>query len=110
MEPFTFQISPATLERVDAGVEWLNENLPDWLQFIDVDLLDLRWEESCVLGQYHLARYGEANFTKILHALFDDDANRAVELGFLDLNFDYRTLNAAWKLKLRELNSNGNEA
>ena len=94
------RISPTILEAVDAGVEWLDENLPDWRQYVDRTKLNMRWEESCVLGQYHLARYGEANFDKILHALFNDDVDRAVELGFLSLDFNYYELDAAWVQKL----------
>ena len=38
-------------ERIDKGVAWLNANVPDWLDRIDLDRLDLASGCRCVLGQ-----------------------------------------------------------
>lgn len=97
------KISPRVMEAVDAGVDWLNENLPDWTRYVDPVQLDMAWQESCVLGQYFMARYGEANFDRIVHALFNDDLDRATELGFLSEYFNYPELNEAWLQKFVEL-------
>lgn len=104
--PHTVKISPTILERVDAGADWLNENLPDWRNQINLDVLDLLWEETCILGQYNIAKYNDAGFDKALHAYFNNDIDRAVALGFLSGDFNYTELNAAWRQKITELNNN----
>lgn len=44
---------PTIAERVAAGAQWLNDNVPDWWQRIDLDRLDVRSECRCVLGQIY---------------------------------------------------------
>lgn len=95
-------LSPKILEAVDAGVEWLDENLPDWRQYVDPVKLNMGWEESCVLGQYYLARYGWTNFNKIVNDCFGGDTDRALALGFL-ADWNYYELDAAWVQKFVEL-------
>lgn len=107
---FTFRLSSSVLERVDAGVEWLNDNLPDWRTVVNFDILDMSREENCILGQYHDAKYGDSSFDKIIHACFNDNVVRAVELGFLAPDFNYSELNQAWQVKLRKLNDHVEEA
>lgn len=38
-------------QRITNGVAYLDEHVPDWLDVIDVDRLDLQQDCSCVLGQ-----------------------------------------------------------
>lgn len=38
-------------ERVAAGAEWLDERLPDWVNRIDLEDLDIRDACACILGQ-----------------------------------------------------------
>ncbi len=37
--------------RVDAGVQWLDQHIPDWLNRIDLSLLDISSSRFCLLGQ-----------------------------------------------------------
>lgn len=39
--------------RVEAGVEWLNENRPGWYNEIDLDRLDIYSEKRCIIGQLY---------------------------------------------------------
>lgn len=106
------RISPVVLERVDAGFEWLDENLPDWRTVVNFDILDMAWEETCILGQYNNAKYGDSDFTHAMRAYFQGPSDdRVVQLGFLALDLDYTELNRAWKVKLRKLGMlSGNDA
>ncbi len=39
------------MTRVRNGIEWLDENIPDWLQRLDVERLDMKSDCKCILGQ-----------------------------------------------------------
>lgn len=38
-------------ERVQRGVEWLNENHPEWLDKINLEKLDMGQTHTCIIGQ-----------------------------------------------------------
>ncbi len=44
-------IDPDIAARVAAGAQWLDDNVPGWVDLIDLDRLDLRSTCRCVLGQ-----------------------------------------------------------
>ena len=41
-------------ERVDRGIEWLDERCPSWRSRIDIHTLDIKTGCNCVLGQLNL--------------------------------------------------------
>lgn len=73
--------------RVAAGVDLLNERVPDWREHVDPDTLDLAGVFGCVLGQLagHIAekdRYGlTAGYYGSLYAL-ELPLNKAPDYGF----------------------------
>lgn len=48
----TIQYTPEMVTAyVASGAAWMDEHCPDWLQMIDLDMLDLSQGDRCVLGQ-----------------------------------------------------------
>jgi|SRR6185295_4810717 len=108
------EISPALMERVDAGYDWAEENIPDWREYVDQANLDMIHADNCFLGQYwknkfqHLDVAGQ--FYRALGTYFGGDWERARELGFVHDVDGYPELTAAWKQKFEEMNHNAKEA
>lgn len=83
--------------RVEKGIEFLNEEVPDWHKAIELESLDLLDCEVCILGQLF------KNYYDALECLFPDDDYEAMpqELGFTaDLHGDFELLTETWKLAL----------
>jgi len=79
---------------VEKGIEFLNENVPDWRKAIKLESLDLRDCKACILGQL----YGD--YFDTLGLIIEDD-NAALELGFIyDDDDDDELLTETWKLAL----------
>lgn len=103
-------ISPALMEKVDAGIEWANENLPDWREFVDPKILDMCNASLCFLGQYWARKYNylvQQFFiaAKELFGTSDElyhNWNRTDDLGF-STGGSYTELTAAWRRKFIEL-------
>lgn len=53
-------------QRIENGVRYLNQHMPDWLDIIDLDRLDLAADCSCVLGQIVGKVDGESMFTNVV--------------------------------------------
>lgn len=96
----------AVFERVDAGVAWLDERVPDRWRRINLANPDLSSDYSCVLGQ----SYGR--FWRALDEQLGGDLRRAGALGFTidDTNGDddapadeeYTSLEAEWRRRIAE--------
>lgn len=107
----TVEISPALLERVDAGIEWANENIPDWREFVNPKTVDIFYGDTCFLGQYwngkHHTEGDDLGFYYAKESYFGGDGDRTEALGFSYpwtlSGQNYTTLNAAWQRKFREL-------
>lgn len=106
-------ISPALLELVDAGIEWANENLPDWREHVDPKNFYIMDGERCFLGQYWNSTHPgevapEDAYQTASDTYFGVSAGyfRCGELGFtifLESWFTWDELSAAWQHKFREL-------
>lgn len=109
----TTEISPALMERVDAGLEWANENIQDWEEFVNPKTFDIMSGDRCFLGQYwigkHKEYYGDDTAYLVARAaLLNDSQDRAAELGFTrgwtaSHTSTWTELNEAWQQKFREL-------
>jgi hypothetical protein len=89
-------------QRVEAGAAWLDENMPGWVDVIDLDTLDLASGCSCVLGQLAAdvqqgAGYGAFRGREAKHLglpyLTSFEAER---LGFVNSKNEYDELNELW--------------
>lgn len=79
-------------ERVDAGVKWLDETHPNWRDRVNVDILDMYSDSSCILGQM-FSQYAYAR--EILGGRF------CTEHGFSsDDPSEYHELTKEWKGRL----------
>jgi hypothetical protein len=38
-------------DRMDQGLSWLDENIPDWYRRVNTDTLDMAHCQNCVIGQ-----------------------------------------------------------
>lgn len=87
---------------VDNGVKFFNENVPNWANQIDLDILDINKSCNCVLGQLKLWGQGpkySQNF---------DTSDVAISMGLLTpFNHDWVTygkvLTNEWKRRILEL-------
>lgn len=95
-------ISPALMERVDAGVAWADEHIPGWRNYVDPKKLDMGDAHKCVLGQYWRGFYGYGEFYTAFLRMFDSNPYRTEELGF-STSGSYDELTEAWRQKFREL-------
>lgn len=100
-------ISPALMERVDAGVEWADENIPDWREYVDSKKLAMDHADRCFLGQYWKNKFQDLDviqpFFRAFGTYFDSDWDRARDLGFVHDGEGYPELNRAWQQKFVEL-------
>lgn len=86
-------------EQIERGVEWLNENYPDWVKGINLETLNMVDSKSCILGQ--------------LYGYFFDAPEEVlyykVDFGFnirtTDMFWCYDDLTTEWKKKIVELKS-----
>lgn len=40
--------------RVDKGVAWMDENVPNWFKRVDLEILNIASSEACICGQLQL--------------------------------------------------------
>lgn len=89
-------------KRVQAGMAWLDENIPGWEQKVDVDKIDDRFYGQTVLGQVA----GADGYLRQT-ALFREQDKRAgagyllYDLGFTDVEHP-REIKAAWQEAIRQ--------
>lgn len=97
---------PTLAERIDLGVEFLNENAPGWRDTIDVerlDLLDLDW---CILGQWYRKTHDHqeptSGYLEAMHTLIGGyDSDWSHDHGFTELgSATWSELQEAWKWEL----------
>lgn len=55
-----FELTRSVECNVERGVTWLNDNVPDWLDIVDVDRLDMGSETDCLLAQLYGGNYFNA--------------------------------------------------
>lgn len=82
------------------GIKYLNEHHPGWLSRIDLDTLDLKSCQDCVLGQV----FGEYCYPSPLEVQFNANHGFTASL----TNYDYFHLNRVWKEELRKLKADEN--
>jgi hypothetical protein len=106
--------------RVARGAALLDEQVPNWRDRIDVDRLNMRSGENCVLGQLYLNEYGKHDWSAGLRALSltVDDANEdddvlipvgdSASYGFAVFDDEFESFTAvsdalgvAWRVLLR---------
>jgi hypothetical protein len=88
----------AIKSRIEKGIQLLDHRRPDWLDSIDIDRLDMKLSEHCMLGQVF------GSFDKGMSALnlSDDDAVRcAFKLNRAELTTEIPVWNREWKRALR---------
>jgi hypothetical protein len=86
-------------KQINCGVEFLNTYRPNWLNLIDIDLLDMTMPQFCILGQigddFYYVR------TEMNLSMNDTD-----QMGFTCPNLDdevWSTLTKEWKDKIVSL-------
>ena len=96
-------------EAIDRGIALLDAKVPAWCTKMQLDHLDLKHRQSCVLGQV----YGEFEDGERALGLGSENAWEAVEYGFL-LRFanmgGYPYLTRRWKERIRQHCSEHGEA
>lgn len=115
------RIQQLLTDRVNAGVQWADENLPGWRIVLNLEEFDIGYGDQCVLGQWWLHVYPEfpmnttytnredAYFVarRVLSGAFNysEEIDWAIEHGFTADGDQYVSadLNAAWEKKFREL-------
>lgn len=86
-------------ERVEAGVAWLNEVRPGWVDEVDLDTFDIADPDACIAGQLDLWNRPEFNgLGPYVHfcesvGMINDYCERVTN----------EELTAAWVAKIREL-------
>lgn len=84
-------------ERVANGMALLDEHYPGWLDYIDLDVLDISDPFSCVCGQLWKHGFFDENW-----GLFEDIVVGR-NAGIMAVGFDdYRQLTVEWKLAIEE--------
>lgn len=81
-------------ERVAAGVIWLDEHQPRWIDSIDVAGLDMGECHDCVLGQVY-GNFVRAPIEATLHGAFDLVGDEPI--------IRFRTLTREWRRVIRSL-------
>lgn len=66
-------------ERVQAGMDWLDEHYPDHVERFDPDNFDIHSNEVCVLAQA-----AQMDYSDVIWSRDDLPYPRRIELGFLD--------------------------
>ena len=81
-------------ENVAKGAEWLDENFPGWVDKIDLDILNQRYMDKCVLGQ--IAGAGYWDLTKALRERCGFDLD-STSLGTPGRAEEWAALTDAWR-------------
>ncbi len=95
-------------EQIQRGVSFLNEKCPGWLQYVDLDKLDMMYGMSCVLGQVGVG-IGVGTYTFGACPHFKLSAQQCIDLGFTvdeeeDHEYeDFRELTRSWKETIQAL-------
>lgn len=108
-------VAPSVMELVDAGIDWANENIPDWPEYVNRKTLNILDCDLCFLGQYWNGKYpAQSNYcgyNAAVQAFFSGNEDRAAELGFtanIFSGYSTETLNLAWQQKFDEMEPNPN--
>lgn len=83
-----------------AGAAWCDRNETGWAGYVDPDLINIRSQIFCVLGQVGGYRYGHGNGYAELAVKHQLPARRLIRLGFFPTGSTAR-LNAAWAAEVR---------
>lgn len=106
------EISPTTMERVDKGFDYMDENAPGWRETINLDLLDLGDDNRCILGQWYITTKPDtrrawsfySGYMNALVMLHDScDPCWAFQHGFTLFHGPFDELTAAWRQKFAEM-------
>lgn len=90
------EMREAADEAVRRGMKWLDANVPNWREKVDVDSLDLQAPCGCVLGQIDGDFY-EAVWKRRL------ERQEVLDRGFTaSPGITFRTLTAAWRRALKQ--------
>jgi len=90
-------------ERVQKGIDWLNENHSNWLELIDLDRLKLDCCSDCILGQV-LGDYRKRP-VGLLYCTLDKGFSAGDIIGISTevVQAYYEKLAAEWKKRIQEL-------
>lgn len=86
-----------TEQRVNNGVEWLDSNIPGWLDKINLETLNIASDDHCILAQAYESTYNAAVDD------FDLDIQQRLNFGFTTGTYTANEMTQAWKEKVREL-------
>ena len=90
-------------ERAAKGAQLLDERRPDWANFVSVNILEMNYLHTCVLGQLF------GNYAAGCNQLsLEPEDGKTAELGFrTNGREDWKLLNSAWKneIEKRQLTS-----
>jgi hypothetical protein len=81
-------------ERVERGAKFLDEQMPEWIDEIDLNTLALRSPCRCVLGQL-FGDYSEG--VDALDLDFPDEEDRGFHIAFDETRSRWEELTEAWK-------------
>ncbi len=109
-------------EEVAEGIEFLNDEVPDWWTLIDLDTLDLSSADVCVLGQVFAARADETGLASGYHYVLNQYENMhyaVTSMGFCagtkhnaiyggTCSDEYDDLNAEWARVITNLRAEVN--
>lgn len=99
-------------DRVTRGVEFLDTEVPDWRDYIDLETLDIASGDNCVLGQVFRALGHDAGESGFIYALmvYGDyftmggtewqDSRAFAFHGTTSYGHEAAVLNRAWRLVL----------
>jgi len=102
-------------KRVDAGINYLNENHPGWADKINVDSLDINSSDYCICGQLDIVYNPRFNRTKRECEPNSDCLCYDSYLGFMLPDEDSssivnsQTLNRIWEKKILEIRASKKE-
>jgi len=92
--------------QIAAGIAALSEQVPDFRELVDANVLDMSHTDLCVLGQVGLRKGWGHYFTVCSRLGWESDPRvsggvNAVDLGFIAHDqVDEATLTAEWKVAL----------
>lgn len=85
-------------ERVAEGLKYLDAKHPDWYGEIDLDVLEMRQEDFCILGQLSTGfwSYLHSNFRSLSWAIDHGFVLSDAEYGHIGL-VGYENLHSLWE-------------
>lgn len=88
-------------ERIDAGIELLDENIPNWRERIDLTQLDLRSTYHCVLGEVFAEEFDPERYVSPFDWGMEVlNVYEPAKFGFDIDGLTYEDLTERWKVRL----------